>query len=253
VRTRTPFPWVAASACVRGRHHEGKGTPCQDAVHIARTKECVAVAVADGLGTCPKSHLGATAATGRIANYIARHSKCWSRRGVLPSQLLEIASAAIRGEAASRGEDVETFSCTLQVVAVTRRRLLVLHVGDGVVVAGGAQQTSVLCEPQRGEQAHQTWCIPDLAANAPITCFVRDLKPDEEFFALFTDGPMEAGLYSPRLRTVAPALGVIARWLVRHPIARVEEAIAANIEKVLRPNTWDDCTVAVLSRAMVRT
>ena len=102
------------AASIQGLSHQSGATTRQDSYSFAAESNRIAVAVADGLGSAPLSHLGSETA--------ARTAVTVAVAGGSSSQVATAVSAALQLLADQQAQSVELFSTTLGV--------LVIHVGE---------------------------------------------------------------------------------------------------------------------------
>ena len=177
---RTP---LVAGASVTGSSHVRSGLPCQDAFSCFSSDHVLVVAVADGLGSAPRSDLGASAATQAAA-----------------LRALEVvdgdpARAAVEGIVAGREaleaianadrHELSELACTL-LVAVAGCRVGIAHIGDGAAVGWFDGEAHVLSPPAASEYVNEV----DPLTSKDWTDHVRSVVCVDgiDGIALFTDG-----------------------------------------------------------------
>src|SRR5438270_66790 len=130
-------PVVLAATRVGGSH-EAVGVPCQDAYAWAEAGGGVLViAVADGLGTAPRSDEGAAIAVEAAVN------------GALAAR------AALEAHAEECAVALSDLASTLVFVAVKEGTVCVAQVGDGAVVAEVAEGLALVSGPDHGEYVNE--------------------------------------------------------------------------------------------------
>jgi hypothetical protein len=201
-------PLVIAATRI-GESHEASGAPCQDAFAWAEvSRDLLVIAVADGLGTAPRSDEGAA-----IIVEAAVDSAVAARAGepVDHDHDLEdvvrlgafAARAAVEGLADEFGIPLSDLASTLVFVAVSGGAVCVAQVGDGAVVAETSDGLALVSGPNHGEYINEvtpltasTWLeglrvSPVLGAVRAIAVFTdgceraalrRDLTPHRGFF-----------------------------------------------------------------------
>lgn len=143
-----PAGWRVSVGKRIGRGHRARGEPCQDAFasHVDPDLQRVVAAVADGLGSRPRSHLGSQAACDAAVATLAAEP-AWDRDAML--RAFGAARQAVAQAAATQGLALDDLATTLQVAAMADGRLLAAMVGDGAIVAGDPAAT-VLAPPTAG-------------------------------------------------------------------------------------------------------
>lgn len=99
---------------------------------------------------------------------------------------IDVARERLALAAERRGTRRQAFASTLVLLAATEGDTLILHVGDGAVVARGTDGTwRALSWPENGEYASTTYFVTD--DPAPKLRISR-LTEDFDAYALFSDG-----------------------------------------------------------------
>src|SRR5437899_8402991 len=178
-------PWLGVS--VAGASHEDRGTPCQDAFAVEESDGVVVFAVADGLGSAPRSDVGATTAVAAAVDGAFEHVECGPERAAFEG-LVAARQALERVALCGRIAEV---ACTLMVV-VAADRIGAAHVGDGAVVGSRDGQFGVISPPGPSEYVNE---VDSLAADAWLDA-VRCVGGLDgiDAVALFTDGLQHAAL-----------------------------------------------------------
>jgi hypothetical protein len=183
-------------AAVRGRGHEKSGLPCQDAWSWRRRGlDSGVVAVADGLGSASHSELGAQLATSVACDAAAQFLDGPATEARLKAAVWGGAAAARRAlerRALEENLALSTLACTLIVVAVQGDCVAAAHIGDGGVVADGADGIALLSAPDASEYANEVAPLTgekwsDALRLSGALAHVRSL-------AVFTDGCQRAAL-----------------------------------------------------------
>lgn len=136
-----------------GRSHRQRDLPCQDAcATVAQPEQGRAtVAVGDGLGTRPQSHVGSQVACDAAAHHLASEPT-WDEAAV--RRAFQAAHDAIAAKAAELGVAPGDLASTLQLAGVTDAKVVAGIVGDGAVVAC-ADEPRILLAPQPSEYANE--------------------------------------------------------------------------------------------------
>lgn len=165
-----------------GRSHRARDQPCQDAYAIRSLDDGrVAAAVADGLGSRPLSHLGSAAACRAAVEALAQEPM-WDAAAL--RRAFEAARSSLEQLAAGMGVPAADLATTLLVAGVAPGKVVAGMVGDGAVVACGAD-LRLLLEPANGEYANE---VVPLTHSAWADHF-RSVESDgAEAVLLFTDG-----------------------------------------------------------------
>jgi Protein phosphatase 2C len=134
LQTHVSTPWVVTLFSQKGEAHIVRGDPCQDACGIAQVGEALILALADGVGSCPRSHEGAQAAIHTIL-----HSLCAQIAAgpVTTGSLIDAIEAArttlhqLAGTARTSPFD---FACTVAVAVITPEAAFGANLGDSSIL-----------------------------------------------------------------------------------------------------------------------
>jgi hypothetical protein len=203
--------WRATAASAIGTSHVKRQEPCQDVSLCAVSGERLICAVSDGAGSAAHAEIGAQLAAIQFA--------AWARTITDPGTIdrdqvthfLDSLRTVLAAEAQATGAVIADYACTLLGVVATPHCMVCCQIGDGAIVASGAEVGTyeVTFWPQHGEYANTTNFVTQ--ANAAAVCEVR-VWPPVTAFALFSDG-LERLILNEAARTVhAPALAPVFDW-----------------------------------------
>ncbi len=246
--------WRAMGAVAAGRSHEAAGTPCQDAFDSCTRwrKSNVAMALADGAGSRPLSHLGAQAVTNKLCRYAAHNfDSLWkSSDAEIARRLLACAQRVLEKLSARHdGSRPDDFACTFMLVACSGERALTANLGDGVVAMRTPTGTwSALLPPQRGEHANETHFLT--SPNTMEHFRIAKTENTGSAFLIMTDGAADS-LYERSTGRIAPAAESFVGWFQNHPRKTAQQALQNTISTTLRSRTHDDCGVGVINRKLI--
>lgn len=130
------------------------------------TKNYAVLAIADGLGSCSKSGLGAKVA---VRSSVNKAEEIVRNQDVLSLEFIadlafEEARKSIEDKAKLLGSQIIDFACTLILVITHKNEVLVSHLGDGAVVGiGSGNQVRLISKPLNQEYSN---LVVDLASKA---------------------------------------------------------------------------------------
>ena len=169
--------WTIAAASVRGRGHEQTGTVCQDSsvVSLSPNGHWVALVASDGAGTAKYSDVGSRLVVDEIAKCLIRISEEIDQKapGAWVSDRLIQSVVAIRQQLrdVAGSDNISDYHCTLSAALVGPTGGLTIHLGDGAIFGGAAQQSlgdsldlaqgCFVSAPQNGEYANETYFLTE--------------------------------------------------------------------------------------------
>ena len=194
--------WQVIGAAVQGLSHQKQGLPCQDALEYrCLPGGALLVALADGAGSATRSELGARAAVQAAVDSLtsglesSQPAECcdWVE---LFWAAFESARAALIQLAEEHDEPLRAFATTLTCLAATPEQLIVGQLGDGAVVAGGADGVlETVTTLQRGEYANETYFLTQEQALEQVAIQVINLRV--QALAVMSDGLTRLALKRP--------------------------------------------------------
>lgn len=233
-----------------GNKHKNRGTPCEDYSFAGESNGVTAVVVSDGAGSKQYTHarFGSEAACRSIFDLLTGHFDSLyaeNREQAVRSLIiarLHIAFADIMKE--MELSSLEQLSCTLMFCAVKDRRMIVGHLGDGLVAKISSSGAVPLTMPQN-EKDGTTFFVT--AGHAPD--YLRLLKTtvdDCHAVALMTDGVQDS-VYDETSGLVKPVVAKLCETFAKGREAG-EKAIEETIAKFIvgGSNNSDDASLGVM-------
>ncbi len=194
--------WRTVGASVRGRSHEQREQPCQDAGAVIVTNDGVLIAVvADGAGSADRAEEGSAlaveSALGSLEQAVTDGPLDAGTLEAAMAAAFAAARAALGDRAAAEAAPLADFHTTLLCAVVTGDAVTVGHIGDGVAVIeqnGGELETVAL--PEHGEYANSTYFLTQLPRLAE-RLHIRSLERSVNAIALTTDGLLDVAFDDP--------------------------------------------------------
>ena len=192
--------WKMASASVVGTAHLRTGQPCQDSTQFrclpitGAPADTLIAAVADGAGSAPYSDQGSRLAAASSINAIAG-SLAGRPGSVDPEALQQILAAsidaahhAVNDLAEANEHRPREYATTLLVAVHVNGVLGAAQIGDGAVVAAGADSEYVLItHPDQGEYANETSFVTESRYLDTLqVSVIPGLRA--RYIAMFSDG-----------------------------------------------------------------
>jgi hypothetical protein len=188
-------PWRIAGARAIGTSHLKSGAPCQDAFKCATflsgEDEVVLLVACDGAGSAKKSDRGAEAACREFASclelFLADGKRVDSLNRETIREWLDSVVASLDAIAATDGERLRDYACTLLAAIVSPTHAAFVQVGDGaMVIREGPEDWCYIFWPQHGEFINSTHFVTEPASLDRLEFSVIS-NPVHEI-AVFTDG-----------------------------------------------------------------
>jgi protein phosphatase 2C-like protein len=188
-----------ASARVTGARHLREGRPCQDAVRVLAQGDIVAMAVADGHGTCAHGEIGAELAVDVTVNALLQFAEVLGGKqsgdahayAVHPLRLQLVREWAdrVRHHAGAADADLHPYGTTLIFALATPTFLLVGQIGDGdILLVDGSGRVSRPIAPDPSSFAEETASMCEGEAWTVMRVLAIPPPKQEALLLLSTDG-----------------------------------------------------------------
>ena len=233
-----------------GNKHVNRGTPCEDASFAVTKNGVSVVCIADGAGgkQYTDARFGSDCAVHVITDTLCEHfdalyseNREAAVRGYLMARL-RVAFADIMEE---RTIDViDRLSCTLLFVAVKDRRMMIGHIGDGLIVRISPSGVSPISMPQNDKDGKTYFVTAAHADN-----YMRLLKTtvdDIHAIALMTDGVQDS-VYNEEAGLVKPVVAKMAETFASGR-EEGEKSVLETVQKFIvgSSNVSDDASFGVM-------
>lgn len=241
---------TVGTVTIIGNKHINKQVPCEDASFAIQKNGVSVVCIADGAGGKKYTHarFGSDCAVKTISEILVEHFDALyseNREAAVRSYLMakiRIAFADIIAE--KELDSLDQLSCTLLFVAVKDRRMIIGHLGDGLIVRISPSGLSPFSMPQN-EKDGTTFFIT-AGHSADYLRFIKTTVDDCHAIALMTDG-VQDNVYDEDAGLVKPVVAKMAETF-----SEGREKGEAEIKEILEKyivgssNVSDDSSFGVL-------
>jgi serine/threonine protein phosphatase PrpC len=248
VNQNSVVKWEAAGSSIQGKSHVSKNIPCQDYVHFELKNECLTVALADGAGSAKHSDIGAKIATVKTCRQLSKNFEFFfkAEADVVRAKIIHVLRTNLGIQAKIKEARKRDFASTLIFVAIKNNRFIAGHIGDGLLGCIEYDRLSLMSPPENGEFVNQTYFTTSKNYQRYLRLFKGDLN-NVTGFVLMSDGTGES-LFDKQNNILAPIVKDVIKWLDNNPPRIVNEAIRSNLKEIIRENTTDDCSLAIIRK-----
>lgn len=242
--------WKVVTGAVIGRSHEKLGLPCQDRVFSLQAQDFTLIALADGAGSKRNSQYGASTVIETIGQIFAKSfDEIYANQdGVaVKKYLVETLLKNLDLKAQELDCKRDDLSSTLLFVAVKDERFILGHIGDGVIFFSRDHEIKIASTPKNGEFANETVFVTSKQALSSFNLIKGQLNGIDGFI-LMSDGSA-VSFYDKAQHSPAKILNsFILRSKLLAP-EKMNEFLACTLEDVIKKNTIDDCSIALMAKA----
>ncbi len=233
-----------------GNKHVNRGTPCEDASYAVTRDGVSVVCIADGAGgkQYTDARFGSDCAVHVITDTLIEHFDALyseNREAAVRGYLMAKLRIAFAGIMEERTIDViDRLSCTLLFVAVKDRRMMIGHIGDGLIVRISPSGVSPISMPQNDKDG-KTYFVTAAHADNYMR-LIKTTVDDVHAIALMTDGVQdsvyneEAGLVKPVVVKLAEAFASGREQAEKEILETVQQYIVG------ASNASDDASFGVM-------
>lgn len=233
-----------------GRKHISREVPCEDASFALQKNGVSVVCIADGAGGKKYTHarFGSACAVQTISEILTEHFDALyseNREAAVRSYFMAKIRIAFADIIAEKELDtLDQLSCTLLFVAVKDRRMIIGHLGDGLVVRISPSGLSPFSMPQNEKDGTTFFITAGHAAD--YLRFIKTTVDDCHAVALMTDG-VQDNVYDEDSGLVKPVVAKMAETFAEGR-EKGEAAIKDILEKYIvgSSNVSDDSSFGVL-------
>lgn len=233
-----------------GNKHVSRNTPCEDASYAVARNGVSVVCIADGAGgkQYTDARFGSDCAVHVISDTLCDHFDALyseNREAAVRGYLMAKLRVAFAGIMEERTIDViDRLSCTLLFVAVKDRRMMIGHIGDGLIVRISPSGVSPISMPQNDKDGKTYFVTAAHADN-----YMRLLKTtvdDVHAIALMTDGVQDS-VYNEEAGLVKPVVAKLAETFAEGREAG-EKSVLETVQKYIvgSSNVSDDASFGVM-------
>ena len=242
--------WKMIGCAVEGRRHTAMHLPCQDKVRTAVRDGVWVGALADGAGSAAFSHHGAQCVADTVCAILpAAFDLLYAMPDAASAKnfiLLELLDA-LRTTAQELDVPLQELASTMLFVAVKEHRMILGHIGDGVICYQNAAGLRVASKPSNGEFANTTVFVTSAGALNRMKLIKGELGQISGF-CLMSDGAA-ASLYDRRHQRPMPVLSKLLRLRAAMPTAPLQQMLEESFRESVVMNTQDDCSIVLMSPA----
>lgn len=233
-----------------GNKHVNRGTPCEDASFAVTKNGVSVVCIADGAGgkQYTDARFGSDCAVHVITDVLVDHFDALyseNREAAVRGYLMAKLRIAFAGIMEERTIDViDRLSCTLLFVAVKDRRMMIGHIGDGLIVRISPSGVSPISMPQNDKDG-KTYFVTAAHADNYMR-LIKTTVDDVHAIALMTDGVQDS-VYNEDAGLVKPVVVKMAEAFASGR-EEAEKDILETIQKYIvgSSNASDDASFGVM-------
>ncbi|MCQ2533096.1 MAG: protein phosphatase 2C domain-containing protein [Clostridia bacterium] len=240
-----------AAVTLIGNKHRQRGVPCEDH-SIAITKNGVSVVcVADGAGGKNYTHarFGSESICNTIAELLTEHFDALyneNREAAVRSLIiaaLHVGFADLIEE--HKLDSIERLSSTMLFCAIKDRRMLVGHIGDGLICKVTSSAVLPITMPQNGMDSSHTYFVTANHA-ADYLRLIKTTTDDCHAVCLMTDGVQDF-VYNENSGVVRPVVVKMAETLANSR-EEAEQSLSDTISQFIvgSSNNSDDASFGVI-------
>ena len=239
--------WMIADAHYVGRGHFQKGLLCQDVTftYSSMKDDLYVIALADGAGSAEFSEEGAQIACNTVCDFFIDLDPHITDINRVKKDLFNKIQRSLKRDAHEQKKALKDYASTLVFVVIKGPKVWRGTLGDSVLISYDKHQNASALETTKGQFHNQTVFT---TSNNALERFYLDLSDKSQYsgFCLLSDGSSES-LIRVSDSMISPAIQKMITWLHTIPTEKVRNNLTSAIEQFIRPKTFDDCSIVVMS------
>lgn len=251
-----PHALPASASCrVLGARHQREGKICQDAVLIERTENLVAMAVADGHGSCSHSDIGAALAVetavaslrefaASLSPSLGLHTLRIRAQEALSSRLVERWTKRAQKAAHEAAQPLTSFGSTLLFALATPEYLLLGQLGDGdMLLVSGDKTVRKPIAPARASIGEETSSLCQNEAWKELVLVALAAPSPGSLLLVSTDGYSKSYETDAIFKQIGPDY---LTMITASGLTAVSRELPRFLETVTSQGSGDDVTLGLL-------
>lgn len=241
--------WKLIQCATEGRRHTAMHIPCQDKVKTISADNLWVGALSDGAGSASHSHYGAQCVVDTICSVLSTaFDMLYAMQDAAQAKeyILEMLRLALSDVAQSLQVPIQELAATLLFVAIKDERILIGHVGDGVICYEKDDVLKVASKPTNGEFANTTIFVTSDSAQASMR-LIKGAVSSISGFCLMSDGTA-ASLYHRPSNTPMPVLSKLLRFRSVMATVPLQRLLDDSFRQSVIMATQDDCSIVLMAK-----
>lgn len=241
--------WKLIQCAMEGRRHTAMHIPCQDKVKTVSADNLWVGALSDGAGSASHSHYGAQCVVDTICSLLSTaFDTLYAMQDAVQAKeyILETLRLALSDAAQSLRVPIRELAATLLFVAIKDERILIGHIGDGVICYEKNDVLKVASRPTNGEFANTTVFVTSDSAQTSMR-LIKGALSSISGFCLMSDGTA-ASLYHRPSNTPMPVLSKLLRFRSVMATAPLQRLLDESFRQSVIISTQDDCSIVLMAR-----
>lgn len=246
--------WKLIQCAVEGRRHTAMNIPCQDKVKTISTSDLWIGALSDGAGSASHSHYGAQCVVDTVCTLLSSSfDTIFEMQDAAKAKSLVITEIVnkLSDESLTLNVPLKELSATLLFVAIKDHRMLIGHIGDGVICYQKNGLLKVASKPTNGEFANSTVFVTSTGAQASMRLIKGDISSITGF-CLMSDGTA-ASLYNRTHNSPMPVLSKLFRLRSVMATPPLQQLLDDSFRESVIWGTQDDCSIVLMALSATNT
>lgn len=240
--------WVKGGCKLKSEINKQKlASPCQDSFYILQDikNKFLCVAVADGAGSAILSDIGASLVTKNICKFLLRKFDVFfnSDPSIVKKSIIHSLRTALGKTAKKQNALISDFASTMLFVCIKHDKIIVAHLGDGIILYNKLNKITILSQPENGEFINQTYFVTSKYYMHHLRLY-KGSTEDISGFYLMTDGI--SNLFCKRNKPISDEFILTLNSLDNSSDQALTNAIENFMKLRVVKRTRDDSTLVII-------
>lgn len=237
----------------QGVSHAERGTPCQDYVAVYDNDEAISAVLCDGAGSAKFAEDASRLIAHGLSEILTE--RCNEIINGSNEQIADIVFGSVNkiiDEVISNtndGRTIEDYNSTFLSVTIKDNRAVIIHVGDGMIIARKSDELKTISKPENGEFSNETYFVTNPSSKGYMDVSKLILPSNLPFaFVLMSDGTEKSFFSRGKKKILSEQLlNELIDTTVDFPEDIADRILYMYLKHEITKVSRDDCSICIVA------